>query len=83
MEERKGLFTDEGQKVLDDILKLKGAAEAVDGIAITLIDNLGLEVLKKKAEEKYPGVTEEYLYPIADVIIEGLKAILAAAENKK
>ena len=76
--ERKGLFTPEGEKLLDKVAKFKNKAlEAVDGPLISLIDNQGLERLKNEAEEKYPGVTENYLYPIADAI----EAILQVVAN--
>ena len=76
MEERKGVLTPEQEKVLDTLLVFKNkAAESVDGVAITLIDNQLLERLKSEANEKYPGVVETYVYPMIDALFQGIQAI--------
>jgi hypothetical protein len=74
MEERKGFLTPEQEKILDELIKLKGIAEKVDGIAIQLIDNQGLERLKKTIEEKHPGA-KELIYQVIDAIFLGLAEI--------
>jgi hypothetical protein len=79
-EERKGVFTPEQEKTLDSFIKLSGAAEKVDGIAITLIDNQLIERLKASAEEKNPGVTEEFIYPIVDAVMEGISKLVEEEE---
>ena len=43
MEERKGLFTPEQEKKLDDLIKFNNPIlESIDGPAIQLLDNQGL-----------------------------------------
>lgn len=74
-EQRKGALTPEQQKVLDDILKWKNkTAEAVDGLAIQLIDDLAIEALLKKADETNP-VIREYVYQVVDLLFEGLAVL--------
>ena len=46
--DRKGFFTPEQEKVLDDLYEAKGIMEALDGTMIRLADNVGLEKLKAK-----------------------------------
>ena len=41
MEERKGFFTPEQEKLLDDLYDGKGIVEALDGLAIRSADNYG------------------------------------------
>lgn len=69
---RKGAFTPEQEKQLDDLVQLSGIAEAIDGPAISLADNQGIERLLDIAEEKYPGVREEIIYPLVDAIMLAL-----------
>ena len=53
--EREGLFTPEQEKALDDLIKLGNPVlEALDGPAIRLIDNKGIDKLTDKLKEKYP-----------------------------
>ena len=58
MDERKGFFTPEQEVKLDEFVKLEGIYEAVDGIAIKLVDNILLEKLKAKLQEKNPALVE-------------------------
>jgi len=58
MEERKGFFTPEQEVKLDEFVKLEGIAEAADGLVIKLTDNLVLEKLKAKLQEKNPELVE-------------------------
>jgi len=76
MAERKGVMTADQEKILDNLIEFDNKiVEAADGLAITLIDNKGIEILKDKLEAKYPGASEEFVYPIIDAIFEGLKSI--------
>lgn len=68
MEERKGFFTPNQEKGIDELIELKGIAEKLDGLAIKLADNKGLEKLKSKV----PG---EYLPVIYEVVDEVLLAL--------
>lgn len=70
-ETRKGVLTPEQEKILDDLVKLKGIAEALDGPAITIIDNQGIERLL----EKVPAETKEIIYQVVDMIFKGLETI--------
>ena len=71
MEERKGLLTPEQEKILDDLVELKGIAEALDGAAIRLVDNQVLERLKAKIPAEYlPTV-----YEIVDELFKALQSI--------
>ena len=70
-EERKGFLTPEQEKTLDKLIKLKGIAEAVDGTAIKMLDNIALEKLKTKIPEDILLV----VYEVIDEIFNGLDAI--------
>ena len=76
MSERKGVLTPDQEKILDEVLVFNNKLlETVDGPAITLIDNQGLERLKNQLIEKYPG-SEEILYQIIDLLFAGLSEII-------
>jgi hypothetical protein len=76
MNERKGFLTPEQEKILDGLITFKnGLAEKVDGVAIQLIDNQGLERIKKQLEEKHPGAIE-LVYQVVDALFEGLGEIV-------
>jgi len=82
MDERKGVLTKEQEKILDELLKFNNKiAESVDGLAISLIDNQLLERLQEMAEKKFPGVSEEFIFPIVDAIVAGLQQIVASQED--
>ena len=69
MEERKGVLTPEQEKILDELLKFNNKlVEAVDGKAIQLIDNVGLEKAKKEIPEEYLP----FVYMIIDGLFDGL-----------
>ena len=72
MEDRKGVMTPEQEKLLDELVELKGIAEALDGPAISLIDNQGIERLMEKANQE----TKEIIYQVVDMIFEGLSSII-------
>ena len=65
--ERKGFFTPEQEKQLDEFIKLEGIYEAVDGPAIKLADNVVLDKLKEKLSEKNPELTATVLEVIDEV----------------
>jgi len=71
MEERKGFFTKEQEKQLDGLIELKGLAETVDGIAIRIADNAGLERLKSNIPEDMLPI----IYEVIDEIMNTLSAI--------
>ena len=79
-ETRKGVFTPEQEKVLDDVLKFNNKLlETVDGPAISLIDNQGLDRLKAQLIAKYPG-SEEILFQIIDLLMAGLAELVKEPE---
>ena len=67
MEERKGVLTPNQEKGLDELIKLDGIKEKLDGPAIKLIDNQIVERAKKK-------IPEEYLEEVYTIVDELLKA---------
>ena len=69
MEERKGFLTPEQEEKLDNLIELRGIYEAMDGPAIRIADNKGLEALKQKIAEQYPEVIP-IVYEIVDTILE-------------
>lgn len=71
-ETRKGAFTPEQEKLLDDLIELKGIGEALDGPAISLIDNQGIDRLLEKANEE----TRQVIYEVIDMVMEGIEAII-------
>jgi hypothetical protein len=68
---RKGFLTSEQEKQVDDLVELNGIAEALDGPAITLADNQGLERLKAGIIEKYPEILPT-MYEVVDAIFAAL-----------
>lgn len=76
METRKGILTPEQEKLLDEIYKSDNPmVEAADGYIIQLADNQGLERIKNTMEEKFPGASEEFLYPVIDGLLEIVKQV--------
>lgn len=74
---RKGFLTPEQEKELDNLIVLKGIAEAMDGVAITLLDNQGLERLKATIIEKFGDDVLPYVYTVVDSIF----AVLAPQQE--
>lgn len=71
MDERKGFLTEKQEVQLDAIYKASGMIEVLDGPTIRLVDNYGLERLKKPLVEKYPDVLP-IIYEIVDAIFDSL-----------
>jgi len=71
MSDRKGFLTPEQEQKIDELVVLSGIAEAFDGLAIRLADNMGLELLKKKIPAEYLPVVYEVIDQIFDAIPEG------------
>jgi hypothetical protein len=71
MEERKGFLTPEQEKKLDKLIELKGIYEAIDGPAIKIADNVGLEKLKVKLTAENPDILP-IIYQVIDEIIAAL-----------
>jgi len=69
--ERKGFLTPEQENKLDELIELKGIAEALDGTGIKLADNLVLEKLK----EKIPADILPVIYEVIDEIFNSLVAV--------
>lgn len=75
-EERKGAMTPDQEKILDKIYVSKNTAiEAVDGLAITMIDNLAIEAILKEADKKNPEI-RQYVYQVNDLIFAGLSEMV-------
>ena len=71
MSDRKGFLTPEQEQKIDELVVLSGIAEAFDGLAIRLADNMGLELLKKKIPAEYLPVVYEVIDQIFEAIPEG------------
>ena len=69
--ERKGFFTPEQEKLLDDLYDGKGIIEALDGLAIRSVDNYGLEKLKAKIPPEYLDL----VYEVIDQVFEALEPL--------
>ena len=71
MEERKGFLTPEQEKQLDEMIELKGIGEALDGPAIKIADNVGLQKLKEKLLAESPEILP-MIYMVVDEIFSAL-----------
>ena len=71
MEERIGFLTPEQEKKLDQLIELKGISEALDGPAIKIADNVGLQKLKEKLLASQPDILP-IIYQIVDEIFSAL-----------
>jgi len=79
-EERKGALTPDQEKTLDKLVKLNNKlAEALDGPAISLIDNQGIERILDAADKKNPEIRPVVL-EVVDIIFAGLEEILPEEE---
>jgi hypothetical protein len=69
---RRGFVLPEGESKLDRVVKLSGIAETLDGPAIKLADNVGLEMAKKKIVEKWGVDILPDIYGVVDMIIDAI-----------
>jgi len=72
---RKGFLTPEQEKITDELIELNGIAEMLDGTAISLADNQGLERLKSALVAKFGDEVLPSIYEIVDAIFIPLKLI--------
>jgi len=59
------------EKKLDALIELKGITEAIDGPAIKIADNVGLEKLKAKIAAENPELLD-LIYQVVDEIFSAL-----------
>lgn len=75
MDTRKGFLTPEQEKKVDDLAVFQNKfAEALDGPAISMADNQGLERLKPAIIEKYPDALP-MIYEIIDAIFDAIPTV--------
>jgi len=75
-EERRGALTQNQEEIFEKLIKSRNkAVEAIDGTAITLIDNLAIEALLDAADKKNPEI-RNFVYQVVDVIFVGLATLL-------
>ena len=67
--ERKGFLTPEQEQMIDSWVFEGGVADAIDGIALQLLDNQGLEKLK----EKVPEDVLPHVYEVIDELLPALE----------
>lgn len=79
-DERKGFLTPAQEKQLDELIVLKGLAEAFDGPAIKIADNVGLQKLKEKITADNPDILP-IIYQVVDEIMEALKTVPPVVEE--
>lgn len=65
---RKGVFTQEQEEILDKLFVNSGIVEAMDGVAIKMVDNVIIEKLKAK-------IPAEYLPTVYEIIDEVMSAL--------
>lgn len=71
---RKGFLLPEQEKLLDELIELKGIAEALDGTAIKITDNTGLQKLKEKIFAEKPEMLE-MIYMVIDELFLALNEL--------
>jgi hypothetical protein len=69
---RKGFLTPAQEQQLDDVITGSKLVEALDGPAIKIADNQGLERLKPAMVEKFGPEVLEMVYEVVDTIFEAL-----------
>lgn len=79
---RKGFLLPEQEKLLDELIELKGIAEALDGTAIKIADNTGLQKLKEKIFAEKPEMLE-MIYMVIDELFLALKGLNVPIVNAK
>ena len=75
-EERKGFLTPQQEEILDKLIELKGIYEALDGPAIKIADNTGLQ----KVKESIPVEVLPVVYMVIDEIFAALVTTTPKAE---
>ncbi len=65
---RKGVFTQEQEELLDKLFVNSGIVEAMDGVAIRMVDNIAIEKIKAK-------IPAEYLPMVYEIIDEVMGAL--------
>jgi len=73
MEERKGVLTKEQEEILDKLFKNSGIVEALDGVAIKMVDNIAIEKLKAKIPTEYLPMVYEIIDQIFIALEETVK----------
>jgi hypothetical protein len=69
---RKGFLTPDQEQQLDAVIQGSKLVEALDGPAIKIADNQGLERLKPAMVEKFGPEVLEMVYEVVDTIFESL-----------
>jgi hypothetical protein len=82
MEERKGFLTPEQQTIVDKLLKLKGVWELLDGKAIQLTDDIGLEKVKGEIVKKWGVEILPDIYNVIDLLFEALELVADSSEKE-
>lgn len=67
VDDRLGFLTPDQHKKTDTYIKLKGIWEAIDGPAIKMIDDRGLQLLKEKFLSDKPDVLQ-LVYEVIDAV---------------
>lgn len=70
--DRKGLFTPQQERILDDMIRLPAPWEMFDGIAIRLCDNLLAEVIIKRLSAEKRQLLHEVIDEVFNEINGGL-----------
>ena len=73
MEDRKGVLTKEQEETLDKLFKNSGIVEALDGVAIKMVDNIAIEKLKAKIPTEYLPMVYEIIDQIFIALEETVK----------
>lgn len=73
MEDRKGVLTKEQEEILDKLFKNSGIVEALDGVAIKMVDNIAIEKLKAKIPTEYLPMVYEIIDQIFIALEETVK----------
>jgi len=69
---RKGFLTPEQEEKVDALVELSGIYEKLDGPAVKLIDNQGLERIKPALVEKFGEEVLQFVYDIVDGLIDAI-----------
>jgi len=78
-EQRKGALTPEQEDVLEKLIKGSKWVELLDGPAIKLIDNQGIERVLDAADKKNPEIRQT-VYEVVDMIMAGVEEFISDEE---